>query len=311
MLNQQREVVYSLRTFALEGGEELKAEAAKMVEKAVVRRIEMALAEAEHAGGCDLALLRQELLSATCCGAGVRGGATRPPGGIRSGRGRGWAAPGGFASSRVTRLGEGRRQLRARSSMLVVLDEKWKDHLYDLDQLRNSIKYRAWGQKDPLVEYKEEAYTMFVDLMHDVYTTFAERFLRAQVVFEAPAGAMRPGAGSGPARSRPGRATARRARPARPLGTTTRWASSTMAPPPWPPEESAARTVAARAEPMVVGAGGGGRARPLTQPQRGPAGGGGGAPTASAGQNWSTVGRNDPCPCGSGKKFKKCHGATA
>ena len=49
--------------------------------------------------------------------------------------------------------------------MLSVLDEKWKDHLYDLDQLRNAIQYRAWGQKDPLVEYKKEAFEMFEDLM--------------------------------------------------------------------------------------------------------------------------------------------------
>ena len=56
--------------------------------------------------------------------------------------------------------------------MLNVLDEKWKDHLYDLDQLRGAIHYRSWGQKDPLIEYKQEAYTMFVDLMNDIHTTF-------------------------------------------------------------------------------------------------------------------------------------------
>ena len=70
--------------------------------------------------------------------------------------------------------------------MLNVLDEKWKDHLYDLDQLRGAIHYRSWGQKDPLIEYKQEAYTMFVDLMNDIHTTFTERFLRAQLVFNAP-----------------------------------------------------------------------------------------------------------------------------
>jgi preprotein translocase subunit SecA len=70
--------------------------------------------------------------------------------------------------------------------MLNVLDEKWKDHLYDLDQLRNAIHYRSWGQKDPLVEYKQEAYTMFVDLMQDVYHTFAERFMKAQLVLNEP-----------------------------------------------------------------------------------------------------------------------------
>ena len=66
--------------------------------------------------------------------------------------------------------------------MLNVLDEKWKDHLYDLDQLRNAIHYRSWGQKDPLIEYKQEAYKMFVDLMHDIYNTFS------RAVPQGPAG---------------------------------------------------------------------------------------------------------------------------
>src|SRR5690606_6050254 len=71
--------------------------------------------------------------------------------------------------------------------MLSVLDEKWKDHLYDLDQLRNSIQYRAYGQKDPLVEYKKEAFEMFEDLLRDIQRTFAERFLKVQVSAEPPA----------------------------------------------------------------------------------------------------------------------------
>src|SRR4029453_794678 len=70
--------------------------------------------------------------------------------------------------------------------MLNVLDEKWKDHLYDLDQLRGAIHYRSWGQKDPLIEYKQEAYSMFVDLMNDIFNTFTERFFRAQLVFQQP-----------------------------------------------------------------------------------------------------------------------------
>ena len=70
--------------------------------------------------------------------------------------------------------------------MLNVLDERWKDHLYDLDQLRNAIQYRAWGQKDPLVEYKREAFEMFEDLMHDIQSTFTERFLKIQVSAEPP-----------------------------------------------------------------------------------------------------------------------------
>src|SRR5207302_1663661 len=72
--------------------------------------------------------------------------------------------------------------------MLTVIDEKWKDHLYDLDQLKAAIQYRAWGQKDPLVEYKQEGYDMFVGLMRDVHATFAERWLKLQIEVGPPPG---------------------------------------------------------------------------------------------------------------------------
>src|SRR3989442_5666897 len=70
--------------------------------------------------------------------------------------------------------------------MIGVLDEKWKDHLYDLDQLREGIYYRSYGQKDPLIEYKHEAYEMFVGLMHDLRSTFAERWLKLQIQIGPP-----------------------------------------------------------------------------------------------------------------------------
>ncbi len=191
-------------------------------------------------------------------------------------------------AAKITSLGDFANQLLA-LVMLNVLDEKWKDHLYDLDQLRNGINYRSWGQKDPLVEYKQEAYTMFVDLMHDIYTTFTERFLRAQIVFEPPPG-------SAPARPRPAGNGATPTRRFNALGV--------LEDVPAPvgavdigPDESPKPGVVAKPEPTVVGAG---RPRPLS-----PA-----AAKAPSNGDWATVGRNDPCPCGSGKKFKKCHGAT-
>ncbi len=185
--------------------------------------------------------------------------------------------------------------------MLNVLDEKWKDHLYDLDQLRNSIQYRSWGQKDPLVEYKEEAYSMFVDLMADIYTTFAERFLRVQLSFGPPP-AGETGAGAGPRGA--GAAAPRTAAPTKrfnALGVLEEVPSESpdgagtdetldIGPAESPGE------AAVRREPMVVGAG---RPRALREP----------AAAATGAADWANVGRNDPCPCGSGKKFKKCHGA--
>jgi preprotein translocase subunit SecA len=186
--------------------------------------------------------------------------------------------------------------------MLNVLDEKWKDHLYDLDQLRNAIHYRSWGQKDPLIEYKQEAYTMFVDLMNDVAETFTDRFLKVQLVIEEgpPAG----GDGQGtPQRSMPS--------PTPPAPRRRYNALGVLEEVPAPdavgvdevidvgPAEAPSETSAAvKKDPVVIGAG---RARSMRDIQT----------VAGAGTvDWSNVGRNDPCPCGSGKKFKKCHGAT-
>ena len=152
-----------------------------------------------------------------------------------------------------------------------MLDERWKDHLYDLDQLRNAIQYRAWGQKDPLVEYKREAFEMFEDLMHDIQSTFTERFLKIQVSAEPPAAAAGAAAAASDRRQPPG------------------------------PRRPAARTTCSRARP-ARGAAGAPPARPAAgvNSSLGPVGPG----TAAVPE----VGRNDPCPCGSGKKYKKCHG---
>jgi len=163
---------------------------------------------------------------------------------------------------------------------LGVIDEKWKDHLYDLDQLREGIYYRAWGQKDPLVEYKQEAYEMFVGLMDDLQTTFAERWLKLQIEIGPPQGGpgpqRPPSRGvTGPAGGLPG--PSRRQTPMVASKPTADGLVTSGEPPP----PSVQRGSAGIAEPAFV-------ANP-----------------------YAGVGRNDPCPCGSGKKFKKCHGAAA
>jgi len=152
-----------------------------------------------------------------------------------------------------------------------VLDEKWKDHLYDLDQLRNAIHYRGWGQKDPLVEYKKEAFEMFEDLMRDIQSTFTERFLKVTVTADAPP--------PPPAPVMP---------PPAPAPAATGTADDLfMGLPP-------------RASEPAPGAGARGGPSPAVSTSVGRLGAG--AATVPE------VGRNDPCPCGSGKKYKKCHG---
>jgi len=319
VMNQQREVIYSLRSFALEGGEELRGESVKMVEKALTKRVTDLLAEYEDASQWDLGLVRQELLMHYLLTVPALEGDDPPTSVDGVVQAAVQAARDAFAAKEESlnavqdEAGQGFSSRLNALVMLNVLDEKWKDHLYDLDQLRAAIHYRSWGQKDPLIEYKQEAYTMFVDLMGDIHHTFTERFLRAQLVFN-PQDFMGDGAGGAPT-SAPEPSPRRPTKRYNALGIlediVDEPASSASLEPAAeaevtvPPDETpgdgagAARKPVAKSDPLVVGAGG--RARPLS--------------TMAAGSpgpvDFTGVGRNDPCPCGSGKKFKKCHGVNS
>jgi len=304
VMNQQREVIYSLRAFALEGGEELKGEALKMVEKAVERRVEQALEAYDSESDWDFAVLRQDLLMHYLLFVPeMEDTSPEKPGTVVEAKDRARIAAHAAFEAKIGSLAPYADALLSRV-MLHVLDEKWKDHLYDLDQLRAAIHYRSWGQKDPLVEYKQEAYTMFVDLMADLYHTFAERFLRAQIVFEPQQGGDGSGGSPGTRRAPPSTAPTKRYNALGiledvPAGEDGRENGANGGEPEGEvdiaPDEAPKQHVVARKEARVVGAG-----RGITSL----------SPGASANTDWSSVGRNDPCPCGSGKKFKKCHGAT-
>jgi preprotein translocase subunit SecA len=123
---------------------------------------------------------------------------------------------------------------------------------------------------------------MFVDLMTDIQHTFTERFLRVQLMYEQPAPAP----------------VAEPKRRYNVLGVAEDVPADEVLD--IGPGEAPSEGEVVKPDPMIVGAG---RARSLSGGIAGALGGGGV-------QDWSTVGRNDPCPCGSGKKFKKCHGAS-
>jgi preprotein translocase subunit SecA len=175
------------------------------------------------------------------------------------------------------------------------------------------------------VEYKGEAYTMFVDLMHDIYNTFTERFLRAQLVYGGPGGAPQrlPASGGGSGVASGGSSANGTGSPAGPRKRYNALGVLEDVGPEAPASQAQAHadqaTATGKPGPEAGGTGGGpaavkgsaagrpmlagtgGRPKPLGQPL--------GAASAPSGTDWTTVGRNDPCPCGSGKKFKKCHGA--
>jgi preprotein translocase subunit SecA len=305
VMNQQREVIYSLRAFALEGGEELKGEALKMVEKALGRRVETVLAEYDTVEEWDFDLLRQELLVHYMIQLESLENPELRPTDLTAAQQQAVEAGQAAFAAKLESLDQIRDELGGygdrllRYVMLNVLDEKWKDHLYDLDQLRNAIHYRSWGQQDPLIEYKQEAYTMFVDLMHDIADTFTDRFLKVQLIVEqAPPEDGRGGPPSPIDRPSPMRRY-------NALGVLEDVEPEPEPEPTGveevldvgPAETPAPERAAAKRDPVIVGAG---RTRSLADAASGAAG-----PV-----DWSSVGRNDPCPCGSGKKFKKCHGAT-
>ncbi|MBA2708242.1 MAG: preprotein translocase subunit SecA, partial [Gemmatimonadaceae bacterium] len=204
VMNQQREVIYSLRSFALDGGEELRGEAQKMLEKGVSRRVENTLAVFDTVEEWDIGLLRQDLLMHYLLSVPSFEENVDHPASLVDAQQEAVDAARRAFDEKLGSLGEFAGQLLS-LVMLNVLDEKWKDHLYDLDQLRNAIHYRSWGQKDPLIEYKHEAYTMFVDLMNDIYHTFTERFLRAQISFEPPSFEASDEEGNGARGARSGR----------------------------------------------------------------------------------------------------------
>jgi preprotein translocase subunit SecA len=279
VMNQQREVIYSLRLFALERGEELKAEARRMIESALERAVTQFMVTAEHPEEWDRGGLRESLMLQYLVTVDALTDAEATPS-IEKMLERTKAEGEETFRRKIEYLAEFGRTIGIpdvdvqvlSQVMLTVLDERWKDHLYDLDQLRNAIQYRAWGQKDPLVEYKREAFEMFEDLMHDIQSTFTERFLKIQVSAERPE----------PPRAAPPPPAAVMHQSAPTSGADDLF----MGPPPRVPPPNAPAPPRGPA--------------PAVNSSLGPVG----RATAAVPE----VGRNDPCPCGSGKKYKKCHG---
>ena len=218
-----------------------------------------------------------------------------------------------------------------RRVVLAVLDRKWREHLYEMDYLREGIGLRAWAQRDPLVEYQREGFDMFNAMMEGIKEESVGYLFNLQVEMQenpiveeaaGPAGvaapsppavgsapAAPPANGTGTQKNQPQRNRAggqSRTQGARPGGER--------------PARRGARRTGWRARRAGPGRGaGGGGARAATAEAPVPAavlgavcrraGSGGAARRASAaGDQFSRVGRNDLCPCGSGRKYKRCHG---
>ncbi len=135
--------------------------------------------------------------------------------------------------------------------LINTLDNRWKQHLLHMDHLRDSVGLRGYGQKDPLIEYKREAYTLFIEMMDKINRETVELIMKVQIQMQTPEEAA---------------------------------------------AENARRLKQLQAENKKQLK----EKRSLEKETN--------KKTATVKRNAPKIGRNDPCPCGSGKKYKNCHG---
>jgi preprotein translocase subunit SecA len=176
---------------------------------------------------------------------------------------------------REERLGEDLMRFLERSILLQVIDNRWREHLFDMDYLREGIHLRGFAQVDPLVAYKNEGFQMFEELMHSIWDEFSKLVFRAEVEIQ-PEEAVAAAAGNG--------------------GETGSLAYSggTMDAQPSALQEVAAAGGATAVDVAAAAAAGPGNGEVVETVVK---------------SEHDKIGRNDPCWCGSGKKYKKCHGA--
>jgi len=148
-------------------------------------------------------------------------------------------------------IGSEMMRLHEKYLLLQVIDQQWKDHLLNIDHLKEGIGLRGYGQRDPLVEYKKESFDLFTEMMERIQDRVVKYLWKTEVVVERE--------GEQEEVQRVQRAL----------------------PPPKPKQQ-----------PMYFSSGDSSQAQTVKRKE-------------------AKVGRNDPCPCGSGKKYKKCHGTAA
>src|SRR5215475_12077658 len=246
VMNRQREVIYGMRRQILEG--ESQAETiGEWIEELTESTLDAYAARGAHPEDWDLAGLTEalhrqfdtkvasaqydEVVSREALDERVHG-----------------AVKARFGE-RESELGPDLLQAFERHEMLIVLDTQWKDHLLSIDHLKEGIGLRGYGQRDPLTEYKKEAFDLFEDMFERMKAAVIERLFKVQIVRDAPME----------------------------LPAITAWADA---------RESRGEVAG---EPARAAA-----PAPRTQA----------APRTPTGEK---IGRNAPCFCGSGKKYKKCH----
>jgi len=270
--NKQRQAVYGMRRQLLEGIDQ-KERVMEMVQGIVEQSIDMRCPNDKHPDTWDLSALRNDILSQF-------GSKIELADLAQMSRDE-------MVDSLMERLrhkyqekedlvGADVMRQTERIVMLQVIDNQWKDHLLSMDELKQGIGNRAYGQKDPLVEYKKESYDLFTAMMDRIEDETVRYLYFLQV-----------NTGVGPVLPFPTEEEEEEEETRPNASEQQRIAAKTTM-------EDFTRNIQRKkekelAELQFVGGDGSTSSKPVASGQK--------------------VGRNDPCPCGSGKKYKKCHGA--
>lgn len=257
VMNQQREVIYRMRAEALQG-RNLRDQILDMMDQIIEDRVEAHIGDAKYLEDWDWVGLNndlQRIMLMTSPYRGVEDVATSLTKEMLIDAIRQKAID--HYKRRTQVIGEKKMRQLERLALLQVIDTCWREHLYEMDQLKEGIGLRAYGQKDPLIEYKTEGFRAFTDMLARINEGVLELIFKAQIREEVPF------------------APRRRAVPMRAVHDSSDGLGYRSVPAAAPEAPPGAPVPAGKKIPVVVG---------------------------------QKIGRNDPCPCGSGKKYKKCHG---
>lgn len=248
VMNQQREVIYARRRQALEG-ERLKGEIFEYLEEFIQSILD------RHFDNAEIEAMQEELIHSLLVDVKIDPENFEKLGkdGLKEVI---LKAAKDFYARKEEMLGHELMARLERYAVLSVIDEKWKEHLREMDDLKEGIGLRAYGQKDPIVEYKTESFTIFLSLLEQIrndVVTFCFKFFPQA----------------------PDEVQSRRRQASERMRTI----------------KDDSTNIGLQAHPVDEEAASRGKHQPVKVEAK--------------------VGRNEPCPCGSGKKYKNCHGQNA
>ena len=288
VMNKQREAVYGLRRRLLEGLDQKDLIVEDYVSGVLADILERCCPPKEHEANWDLKALKDAIF--TRFGVDIYAEGLKPEEMNRQELGDAvFDKLKQRYDAKESLIGAEAMRYHERMIMLSVIDAQWKDHLLSMDHLKEGINLRGYGQHDPLVEYKRESYDMFEEMMQR-FREETVRYLYLMQIMERPPdatlvgrGGPNDGSGQIPAGGAPSVITGGRGngRPARQVATSVDEI-----------EEAFQRKKKRELESARMAGAGDMQVQQVVR-------------------SGEKVGRNDPCPCGSGKKYKKCCGAAS